>query len=201
MLHQFLTTNRDEVIRRCRDKVGKRFEPSLIPSVVDHGVPLFLDQLVETLRGEQSTIERPVSEPEPTPASSEIGLAAALHGSELLRLGYSIDQVVHDYGDVCQAVTELAVEQKEIIAVDEFRTLNRCLDYAIADAVTAYGRSRDAAVQARDSRSHSLALERRRLIDMAMKAFFAIKTGKIGVDGATGSMLCSVLLELRDLGD
>jgi hypothetical protein len=39
--------------------------------------------------------------------------------------GYTIDQVVHDYGDVCQAVTELASEQNTFIAVDEFHTLNR----------------------------------------------------------------------------
>ena len=49
-----------------------------------------------------------------------------------------MDQVVHDYGDLCQAVTELAFERNAGIAVGEFHTLNRLLDNAIAAAVTEY---------------------------------------------------------------
>ena len=54
-------------------------------------------------------------------------------------LGYTADQVVHDYGDLCQAITDLAFERDAPFAVDEFRTLNRCLDNAIADAVLTTG--------------------------------------------------------------
>jgi hypothetical protein len=45
-------------------------------------------------------------------------------------------------GDVCQAITELAVELNAPISTDDFRTLNRCLDDAIAGAVTEYGGER-----------------------------------------------------------
>lgn len=41
---------------------------------------------------------------------------------------------MHDYGDACQSVTEIAVETHAPIDADDFRTLNRCLDDAIADA-------------------------------------------------------------------
>ena len=105
MLHEFLTSNRIELITRCRKKVAGRFEPSEIPAAVDHGVPLFLQQLIETLRFEQLTSVREVAVTEPAPAPTEIGRAAAVHGAELLRLGFTVDQVVHDYGDVCQSVT------------------------------------------------------------------------------------------------
>ena len=37
---------------------------------------------------------------------------------------------------ICQSVTELAVELDAPIGTDDFRTLNRCLDDAIAGAVT-----------------------------------------------------------------
>ena len=74
---------------------------------------------------------------------------ATLHGRELLDGGYTIDQVVHDYGDLCQAITDLAFERNWPIQVDEFRTLNRCLDNGIADAVTEFTAQRDAAVAAR----------------------------------------------------
>lgn len=69
-------------------------------------------------------------------ALSEMGLSAAAHGKELLGRGFSVGQVVHDSGDLCQAITDLAVERDAPFSVDEFRTLNRCLDNAIADAVT-----------------------------------------------------------------
>src|SRR5690606_31290206 len=76
-------------------------------------------------------------------AHSEIGISAAAHGRELLEMGFTIDQVVHDYGDLCQAITDLAVERDAPFSVDEFRTLNRCLDNAIADAVTEFSYQRD----------------------------------------------------------
>jgi hypothetical protein len=205
MLHDFLTTNRKELIKRCKDKVAKRFEPAQTPAAIDHGVPLFLQQLVDTLRLEQSTHTRDMSAPERTPAPTEIGRGAAIHGAELLRLGYTVDQVVHDYGDVCQAVTELAVEQKAPIAIEEFRTLNRCLDNAIADAVTSFGSSRQTLMIDRaetlNKRLDQYAEEQRRLVDIAIQSYTAIKTGNIGLSGATGALLLHALGELRTLAD
>jgi hypothetical protein len=111
MLHEFLTSNRQLLFSRCREKVARRFEPTESAATIDHGVPLFLQQLVETLRCEQGSLVRESSDSQPTPAPpTEIGRAAALHGAELLRRGFSIDQVVHDYGDVCQCVAALSVE-------------------------------------------------------------------------------------------
>src|SRR5688500_7510151 len=166
MLHEFLTLHRGELISRCRKKVARRFAPSATPAAIDHGVPLFLQQLTNTLRREQLSIVRGVLEAQPVPASSEIARAAALHGIELLRLGYSVDQVVHDYGDICQAVTDLAIERKPLISADEFRTLNRCLDAAIADAVAAFAHDRDTAMfnqaEALHDRLGALASEQRR---------------------------------------
>jgi hypothetical protein len=202
MLHEFLTSNRQVLISRCRDKVAKRFEPLETQATIDHGVPLFLQQLVETLRLEQTTPARN-GDSEPTPAPTEIGRAAALHGAELLRRGFSVDQVVHDYGDVCQCVTALAVEQEVTISTDEFRTLNRCLDNAIADAVASFGFARQTSI---DRQAETLqqrlviyAAEHVRLIDIAIQSLAAIKTGNIGISGATGTLLAHSLEELRSL--
>jgi hypothetical protein len=205
MLHQFLTSNRQVLIGRCRAKVAKRFEPSSTPAAVDHGVPLFLQQLVETLRDEQTTSIREDAESTSTPATTDIGRSAALHGAELLRLGFSVDQVVHDYGDVCQSVTALAVEQDEPISTDEFRTLNRCLDNAIADAVASFGRARqtliDCQAETLQHRLVAFASEHRRLVDIAVHSLAAVKTGNIGLNGATGTLLAHALEELRSLTD
>lgn len=205
MLHDFLTSHRDELIHHCRERGARRYAPAHTPQVVDHGVPLFLEQLVHTLASEQLTTARAESEPGHSPVPTDIGRAASLHGAELLRLGFTVDQVVHHYGDVCQAVTELAVRKHALINTDEFRTLNRCLDEAIADAVTAFGEKREDAIldQAVDlhERLGALAEEQRRLVDMCLQTLAAIQTGKLAAGGATGTALVKTLTELRELID
>jgi hypothetical protein len=203
MLHEFLTSNRQILISRCREKVAQRSEPTESAGTIDHGVPLFLQQLAETLRDEQNTDVRNHDDSEPAPAPTEIGRAAALHGAELLRRGFSVDQVVHGYGDVCQAVTGLAVEQDVSISTDEFRTLNRCLDNAIADAVASFGSGRETSLdreaETLQQRLVFFAAEHRRLVDIAIQSLGAIKTGNIGIKGATGKLLDHALEELRSL--
>jgi|SRR5579862_1485905 len=203
MLHKFLTSNQDEIIKRCRENTRQRFEPSEAPAATDHGVPLFLQQLAHALRLEQETAVASVTEPAAPLSASEVGRSAALHGAELLRLGYSIDQVVHEYGDICQSVTAIAIEQNAKISADEFRTLNRCLDDAIADAVTSFGRARQTSLndQARTWRDRLTAFsdEHRRLVDIVAQAYSAIRTGNVGLGGATGALLSHTLSELRSL--
>jgi hypothetical protein len=205
MLHKFLTSNRTELIARCRIKVGKRFGPSEIPLALDHGVPLFLQQLVETLRLEQRVPHPAAFEVERSPAATEIGRAATVHGAEMLRLGYTVDQVVHDYGDVCQAVTELAVEHNVLITAGEFRTLNRCLDNAIADAVTSFGNAHQVLLvdqaETLQQRLDYYSIEHRRLVDIALQAYAVIKSGQVGATGATGILLVTTLEDLRTLTD
>jgi signal transduction histidine kinase len=212
MLHEFLTENRDELIRRCRVKVAKRPAPRASNEELQHGIPLFLEQLIKTLRLENTSsfsamrkVSGP-SQPRKAPAGSQIGKTAARHGGELLRRGLSVDQVVHDYGDLCQAVTELAGEENAPVTVAEFRTLNRCLDNAIADAVTEYARRRDAAVsdrgtQAMNERLGFLAHELRNLLNSAMLAVEAVKSGNVGLAGATGAVLDRSHKGMRDLID
>jgi signal transduction histidine kinase len=123
-----------------------------------------------------------------------------------LQHGFTVDQVVHDYGDLCQAVTDLAFEYGSPIQADEFRTLNRCLDNAIADAVTEYGYRREVllaekGVQALNERLGSLAHELRNLIHTASLALTAIKGGKVGLNGPTGALLDRSLIGLRTLID
>jgi hypothetical protein len=205
MLHEFVTSHRTELIARCRNKVAKRLSPSEMPLALDHGVPLFLQQLVETLRLEQSEPHPDAFEVERSPAATEIGRAATVHGAEMLRLGYTVDQVVHDYGDLCQAVTELAGEHDELISTGEFRTLNRCLDNAIADAVTSFGSAHQVLLgdqaETLQQRLHYYSLEHRRLVEIALQAYAAIKSGQAGATGATSTLLVTNLEDLRSLTD
>jgi hypothetical protein len=210
MLHEFLSSNREELIRRCRAKVIKRSAPPVTPLELENGVPRFLEQLVEALRREQ---ENPASSHEgvldsrrSTAASIENSRTAALHGRELFADGYTVDQVVHDYGDICQAITELAAEKTAAVSVDEFRTFNRLLDNAISDAVSSFGQHRDESISAQDEEDQrewrgTLGDEQRRLVYTATKAFAALKVGNIGLRGATGALLEASLTKLRELID
>lgn len=202
MLHEFLTANFNMLVDSCHERVAKRY-PSPPPRVVDQGIPKFLTQLIGTLQKEQLTSVRVTNEPQPSPASTPIGRSATLQGVELLRLGHSVDQVVHYYGDVCQTVTDLAVGQRVPITTDEFRTLNRCLDEAIADAVTAFVEEQESAVLDHASDLHrrlgALAEDQRRLIDLALQTFTAMQTGKVPLSGATGGAFVITLKELREL--
>jgi signal transduction histidine kinase len=191
MLHEFIAVYREEIIRRCRAKVATRSVPPPTAAEIDHGVPVFLDQLVEALRLGQSS-------------SPDIGRIAVKHGHDLLLQGFSVSQVVHDYGDVCQSITELAVEQNAPISTDDFRTLNRCLDDAIAGAVTEFGREQNQSTLAGESargseRAGFLAHELRNLLNTAIMAFEVLKTGNVGVVGSTGTVLHRSLMGARAL--
>ncbi|WP_200822316.1 sensor histidine kinase [Caballeronia terrestris] len=208
MMHDFLANNRDTLIERCRAKVAQRPARAATAQQLQNGVPLFLDQLVRTLRVEQSSEpmnSRKISGPSGGGASlSEIGESAAQHGRQLLELGFSVDQVVHDYGDLCQAITDLAFERDAPFQIDEFRTLNRCLDNAIADAVTEFSYQRDSVIannQALETnkRLGFLAHELRNFLGTATLAFTAAKTGNLNLSGATGAVLERSLFALRDL--
>src|ERR1700730_6858782 len=138
MLHDFIKTNRVVLIDRCQAMVASRSELKLTENAAALGIPIFLDQLIETLTIEQAStpVEEQIGPDTPRSSASEIGSMAALHGRDLLERGFTLEQVVRDYGDVCQAVTNLAYETDTTIDVGEFRTFNRCLDNAIAGVVT-----------------------------------------------------------------
>ena len=193
MLHEFIAANREQIIDRTRERVKARPWPSVSVAEIESGVPQFLTQIVEIL---QLT-----TEPNPSDTAA-VSAAAARHGAELLELGYNVSQVVHDYGDICQIVTQMAVEQNAPITVEEFHTLNLCLDIAIAGAVTEHARL-TAATPSEDemARVGESVHELRDSLNSALLAFHALRGGSVAINGSTGEILGRSLLNLRDLID
>lgn len=199
MMYTFLSNNRSDLVARCKAKVSARPLRSASESQLSHGVPMFLDQLIRTLQAEEEG--RGADGLAISGASggdslnlSEIGVSAAAHGASLLSLGYTVDQVVHDYGDMCQAITDLAFERDAPFAVTEFRTLNRCLDNAIADAVLEFSTQRDVLVLRQHTseakeRVGVLVHELRNALSTATVAVSALEFGNLSVSGATGAVL------------
>lgn len=211
MMHAFLSNNRDDLIARCKAKVSKRLHRSATAEQLSNGVPLFLEQLIRTLIAEDAGIDDiavRLSGPSggDTPALSEIGVAAAAHGKALFALGFTVEQVVHDYGDLCQAITELAWERDAPFQVEEFRTLNRCLDNAIADAVSEFSSIRESLVTERISteaneRLGFLVHELRNALQTANLSVRAMELGGLTLMGATGTVLKRSLASMRSLVD
>jgi signal transduction histidine kinase len=189
-MQNFLATHRDEIIGRTRAKVAHRVAPRPTSIEMDEGIPLFLDQLIATLRS-------------PSPSDdAEISRVASQHGSNLLKQGFTVGQVVHDYGGLCQAITELAVEVGAPIDPADFHTLNRCLDDAIAEAVTEYSRQREQSVS--DDALERLgffAHELRNALNTATLGFGALKSGSVGATGSTSALVDSSFRKMLNLID
>ena len=193
MLYEFITTYREDIITRAREKLTARPWPAASAQELENGVPLFLTQLAEMLRSEASGAAH---------SQHAIGSGATRHGGDLLALGFTVSQVVHDYGDICQAVTELAIEQNAPITTDEFKTLNGCLDTAIAEAVTEHARLTAESRSTEESeRSGHVAHETRDLLNTALLAYQTLKRGAVAINGSTGAVLGRSLMGLRDLVD
>jgi signal transduction histidine kinase len=193
MLDDFLVSHRDAIISRTTARVAVRSSPEPTDVELRNGIPVFLEQLVVALREARDT---DVIDHE------QIASSAGRHGSDLFQMGLTVGQVVHDYGDLCQVVTELAVEKKAPISGEEFRTLNLCLDDAIAGAVTEYSHRRELViVEQGTERLGVLAHELRNTLGAAMLAFETIKSGRVAIGGSTGSLLERSLLTLHGLID
>ena len=193
VLHDFVARYRQDIIDRTRQKLGTRPSPIGIPGGLESGVPLFLTQLSETLKDEANGIHS---------AGTAIGSSAARHGGELLSLGFTVSEVVHTYGDVCQAVTELAVEKDAAISTAEFHTLNRCLDTAIAEAVTEHARlTAEWRTTGETERLGQVAHEIRNHLNSALIAFDSLRRGVVAINGSTGAVLGRSLLSLCDVVD
>lgn len=211
MLYEFILDHRDRVIERCSAQLetGSASGPEAV--ALGRCIPVFLDQLIHTLRVEnESDLIGSVAISGGADGDgeelSEIGRMASLYGRELSQQGFTVKQLVHSYGAICQAISGLAVDNRAQIEADEFRTLNRCLDNAIAAAVTEFLVDHDtsataAGLQAANLRLGYLAHEVRNLVHTAMLATAAIKSGTVGMNGATGQVLERSLAGLARLID
>jgi hypothetical protein len=193
MLHEFLVANRSELVSRCREKAAARRAPQAIRPEPAHGIALFLVQLIEMLALPAGSLGA---------AASRMEDSATRHGGDLRRHGYSIEQVVHEYGDLCQAVTELADEQDEPVTLHEFGSLSIRLDNAIASAVREFTREPDLTVTGEGTRGPgerpgALAVDMRDALEAAFLAVSAIKAGTAGFGGPMAAALERSLVDMR----
>lgn len=193
LLEEFIAANRDEIISLTRARGAQRPCPKPSDAELANGIPMFLAQLVDALHVAAQTS---------VTDHAEIRRSARGHSNDLRAMGLTIAQVVHNYGDICQSVTELAVQHNAAITAAEFRTMNLCLDDAIAEAVTEFADQTSSAIIAEGTeRLGMLAHELRNFVNIATLSFESISSGRVAISGSTGMLCRRSLVGLRDLID
>ncbi len=117
MLAQFLETHRQEILKLTQAKTEKLAGSLSSSAELESSLPFFFEHLIEFLKATQQG-----------PVEEQIVTDASEHGRELLRLNYTLSHVVHAYGAMCQAITELSVKAGLKISAQDFNHLNLCLD-------------------------------------------------------------------------
>jgi signal transduction histidine kinase len=188
MLFDFIALHRDLLVGRTREKLRLRVAPQPTEHELTSGVPLFLDHFAARLKRSEAF------------EVGDIGASATLHGGMSFDAGFTIGQVVHGYGDICQVVTELADELDAHIPAAQFKALNMCLDIAIAEAVTEYASRREQQLIGRGVEQLGfLAHELRNLMNTATLAYEMVRSGNVGVGGSTGKLVATSLLGMSEL--
>lgn len=193
-LFQFLMDNRDEVLAISEKKTIALAALRPVSEELKSGLPVFFDQLIVVLKKNSAKVS--------VHDEQDILDASGEHGKELLRLGYTLSHVVHSYGAICQGITELASARQAPVTALEFHNLNRCLDIAIAGAVTEFESVRSGQIQNREVESLGMmAHELRNALNRAVVSSEMIIKGIVGTGGSTAKVLAYSLGEMGRLID
>lgn len=190
-LEKFLRENRTKILSASEKKVISLAALRVTSEELQKGLPIFFDQLVSILLKDGKSVS----------VDDELAIieTAGDHGKEFLKLGYTLSHVVHAYGAVCQSITGLASTLKAPISALEFHKLNRCLDIAIAGAVSEFESKHN-----KESKEHEvvhlgvIVHELRNILNRAQIAYQMLAKGVVGLGGSTSKVLerCFVDLDL-----
>jgi hypothetical protein len=212
VLKEFLQKNQTAILALTEQKARELAGDHPSSELLRKGLPRFYQQVIEVIGAAGSSAVPPAKDvkaiaraadrgDEPAmataagqPGEAELARSAGLHGSEMLRLGYTLSHVVHAYGAMCQAITEKVAEKDAFINANEFHALNQCLDVAIAGAVTEFQSRKDS-----DDVGSDVTNEMRTTLVRAKVAFEAIKNGTVGIGGSTARTLENSLGQLERL--
>ncbi len=193
MLHEFLVQYQKEILELCKKKVAADSASKPTSELLDKGLPIFYSELIGVL---ERRTKLPVAQ-----SSNAIRQGdAAAHGKESLRLGYSISQVVHSYGAVCQSITEFVQTKSFTITTAEFQELNFSLDCAIAEAVTEFEKGQ--AENSGDNESERIGYlmhEMKNSLMAVSAAHQMIQRGSVGGAGITSQVLSKSIKRIARL--
>jgi signal transduction histidine kinase len=135
-VHEALATQRDAVMHAWKELVRGTLASYSMPTaeLIDH-LPTFVDEIMAALR---------VASEESSPGIANSTATAAAHGTQRLRLGFSLDAVVREYGLLHDAIVSTAHAVGCEPSLGELHVLHGYIIGGIADAVSEYSQQRDA---------------------------------------------------------
>jgi signal transduction histidine kinase len=169
-LHDLLASRPNEVIQRWVELVRGALAPESIPRIeLLDDMPAFLHEIIAALRS-RTQRNSPARSPENSPTA--IG-----HGGQRLRLGFSLDSIVREYGALRTAIVDTAAGAGVDIEIGELDIVHGFLITGIANAVSAYTTQRDVEL-ARQANEHFafIAHELRDPLSAAKMAFELLKS-------------------------
>ena len=208
MLYELIKTNRELLLLKSANLSAQGNGYNGLQTVALGHVSYFLDQLTDALFVEhgapgesgKSLVTKTNSAP-----AVQLSNAAYDHGQEIRDSNLPIGALVRNYGSVCQAITGFAIEANTPIEATEFKTLNWCLDEAIAQAVIAFTAPAppDTVGLAAAQLKHDMRLDGMAKLNYHLErisnAIAAIRAGRVGLDGPTGALLDGSLNAMRNL--
>jgi RsbT co-antagonist protein rsbRD N-terminal domain len=145
MLYEFISLHRAEILTRCLNDLEGQY-PNRQDGELLQGLSCFVDELVATLA-------RDAGHPEiETDDGSLADTMVQRHGVIRRTQGFDLSRVMHEYGLVCEMVTQMASEHEQSFNAREYQLLNRCIDEAIAMAIVSFEETRSA--EERDRAEH-----------------------------------------------
>jgi signal transduction histidine kinase len=195
-LHDVLSERQEEVIDRWQAMVQGTLAPASMSPIelVDH-LPLFLREVIAALRADAGihTVTLP---PEQTQTASD-------HGEQRLRLGFSLDAVVREYGALSDAIIAVAREAGAEVTFRHLRVISSSTIHGIALAVLEYSRQRDAELHRQHNEHFAfVAHELRNPLGTAMTAVdLLLAKGKLDAEARETGALQRGLRRMHELID
>src|SRR5688572_1513773 len=194
-VHEALELEQDEVIRLWKAQVQALLAPPAISTLelVDH-MPRFLEEIVRTLRN-HAGLEAFDADRQPS--------SAAGHGEQRLRLGFSLEAVVREYGALHDAILVVLQNAGGEPLLRELKVVSDCIIRGIAQAVSEYTRQRDAQFL-RQANEHFafIAHELRNPLSAALTSLEVLRsTGQLSEESQAARALVRGVQNTRELID
>lgn len=135
-LTDILQSRRAKILERWTQRIRWAHAPQELTrgELWDH-LPSILDELLGALRvADGQRAESPL--PDQSPASAQ-------HGTQRLRVGFDVEEVVREYGILQDILLDELANTGQSLDHREWRLATQSVSTAIAEAVTAYVRRRD----------------------------------------------------------
>ena len=194
-LSNLLADRRGEILERWTGRIRREHTDKDLSrgELWDH-LPLFFDEVLAALSAEEDAGEKP--------AASTAVNASAAHGSQRLRVGFDLTEVIREYEILTECILEEVQSVGGTMSIRQLRRVLRLVNAGRAEAVSAYGERRDTEI----ARTHSqhVAFVAHELRGPLMTALLAVRELRQRVrpeDEWAVGMLTRSLTTLRDLAN